>query len=221
MSVQPPRRTLSATRRRTVLDKETRREQIIDAAVEVFADKGYRVASVADIIVEAGVARGTFYLYFESKEAAFNAALDRFHGLYRAMARKETSRNYKNPLGLERRLRESLLDWLRFLLENRKLTKIVFRQAAAVDPDYERKYLEILRTTQAHSVQAIRFLKAIRVLRADLDPQFLNAVFYGTSMQIALRAIADDAEPDLDALADQWIRLLRSGVLRSRARGER
>src|SRR5512143_3397393 len=139
MSVHSPRR-------RTVLDKETRGEQIIDAAVEVFADQGYRVASISDIIEKAGVARGTFYLYFQSKEEVFNAALDRFHALYRDMARKETARNYGNPLALERRLRESLVDWLRFLLDHRRLTKIVFRQAAAVDPDYEGKYLEILRT---------------------------------------------------------------------------
>jgi AcrR family transcriptional regulator len=199
---------------RTVLDKETRRRQIVDAAIEVFADKGYRVASIADIIAQAGVARGTFYLYFQSKEQAFNAALDRFHQLFQDMARKETARNYSNPLALEARLREALLDWLRFLLHHRQLTKIVFRQAAAVDPDYEQKYLQLIRATQAHSAKAIRFLQNIRVLRPDLDPDFLNAVFYGVTQQIVLKAIAEKSEPDLKAVADQWIKLLRSGVLR-------
>jgi AcrR family transcriptional regulator len=198
---------------RTVLDKAARRQQIVDAAIKVFADQGYRVASIADIIAQAGVARGTFYLYFQSKEQVFNAALDRFHQLFQEMARKETTRNYRNPLALEARLREALLDWLRFLLQHRQLTKIVFRQAAAVDPDYEQKYLEIIQATQAHSAKAIRFLQTIRLLRSDLDPQFLNAVFYGVTMQIVLKAIAEKSEPDLEAIADQWIKLLRSGVL--------
>jgi AcrR family transcriptional regulator len=199
---------------RIVMDKETRRQQIVDAAIEVFAVKGYRVASITDIIGQAGVARGTFYLYFQSKEEAFHAALDRFLELFREMARKERARSYRNPLSLESNLRESLLDWLGFLLEHRPLTKIVFRQAAAVDPDYEQKYLEIIRATQAHSAKAIRFLQTIQVLRRDLDPEFLNTVFYGVTIQIVLRALAQKTEPDLPALADQWIKLLRSGVLR-------
>jgi len=207
--------SVQSAKRRIVLDKETRRAEIVDAATHVFAAKGYRVASISDIIERAGVARGTFYLYFQSKEEVFNAALDRFHELFRAMAEKETSRSYKNPLSLEARLRESLLEWLRFLLDHRKLTKIVFRQAAAVDPDYEEKYLEIVKAMQAHSARAIRFLQTIRLLRADVDPQFLNALFHGVTIQIVLKAIAEKSEPDLEAIADQWIRLLRSGVLRS------
>jgi AcrR family transcriptional regulator len=203
---------------RTVMDKETRHHLLVDAAIEVFAAKGYRVASIADIIAKAGVARGTFYLYFQSKEEVFNAALDRFLDLFREMARKENARNYHNPLALEARLRESLLEWLRFLLQHRQLSKVVFRQAAAVDPDYEVKYLEIIRATQAHSARAIRFLQTIRLLRSDLDPQFLNTLFYGVTIQIVLRAIAEDSEPDLEAIADQWIKLLRCGVLRSGAK---
>jgi AcrR family transcriptional regulator len=210
MSVQ------STKGKRTVLDKETRRHQIVNAAIDVFASKGYRVASITDIIEAAGVARGTFYLYFESKEEVFNAVLDRFHELFREMAKKETARSYRNPFKLEARLREAFLDWLRFLLRHRRLTEIVFRQAAAVDPDYEKKYLEIVKAMQAHSARAIRFLQTIRVLRADLDPQFLNTVFHGVATQVALKAIAEKSEPDLEAIADQTIKLLRSGVLRSK-----
>jgi AcrR family transcriptional regulator len=198
---------------RTVLDKETRRQQIVDAAIHVFAAKGYRVASIADIIQQAGVARGTFYLYFQSKEAVFNAALDRFLWLFQEMSRKEVARDYSNPLTLGASLRAALIEWLRFLLENRQLTKIVFRQAAAVDPDYEAKYREIIGATQARSVNAIRFLQSMGILRPDLDPEFLNAVFFGVTMQIVLKAIAENTEPDLEAIADQWIQLLRSGVL--------
>ncbi len=206
--------SVQKTSRRTVLDKETRREQVIDAAITVFAAKGYRVASISDIISEAGVARGTFYLYFKSKEEVFNAALDRFLVLYKAMAHREKTRDYGALASLEDTLRGALVDWLRFLLDNRQLTKIVFRQAAAVDPDYERKYLQIVKATQAHSAKAIRFLQGIRLLREDLDPQFLNAVFYGATIQIVLKAIAERSTPDLDAIAAQWIELLRAGILR-------
>lgn len=45
-----------------------RREQILSAARDVFADKGYESATISDIVKKAGVAQGTFYLYFGSKK---------------------------------------------------------------------------------------------------------------------------------------------------------
>lgn len=47
-----------------------RKEQILTAARKVFREKGYEAANVSDIVGEAGVAQGTFYLYFPSKKDA-------------------------------------------------------------------------------------------------------------------------------------------------------
>lgn len=54
---------------------QDRRDQLLTAARAVFAARGYHNAGVAHIISEAGVARGTFYNYFESKRAIFNEVL--------------------------------------------------------------------------------------------------------------------------------------------------
>lgn len=51
--------------------KEARPQEILDAAMAVFAEKGYAAARLEDIARRAGVAKGTIYLYFESKEAVF------------------------------------------------------------------------------------------------------------------------------------------------------
>src|SRR5437868_14226142 len=56
--------------------KQERRRQIIAAAKLVFADAGYHGASINAIIERAQIARGTFYLYFESKAAVFDSILD-------------------------------------------------------------------------------------------------------------------------------------------------
>jgi AcrR family transcriptional regulator len=55
-------------RKRERRPPEVRREQILDAAARVFTDKGTSVATVDDIAAVAGVAKGTIYLYFDSKE---------------------------------------------------------------------------------------------------------------------------------------------------------
>ena len=56
--------------------KLERRRQILDAAKAVFAEAGYHGASINAIIERAQIARGTFYLYFESKAAVFDSILD-------------------------------------------------------------------------------------------------------------------------------------------------
>src|SRR5512133_168308 len=57
-------------------------QRILDAAVAVFAERGFHSARVADIAARAGVADGTVYLYFRNKEeilmAAINSAFDAF-----------------------------------------------------------------------------------------------------------------------------------------------
>lgn len=54
------------------------REKLVSAAAEVFAATGYHGSRVSDIVGHAGVAQGTFYLYFRSKEAVFLELVDRF-----------------------------------------------------------------------------------------------------------------------------------------------
>ena len=55
-----------------------RREQILDAAMEVFSRKGFAMATTAEIAREAGIAEGTIYNYFPSKRELFIAVIKNF-----------------------------------------------------------------------------------------------------------------------------------------------
>ena len=55
--------------------KEARPAEIVAAALEVFVERGFAAAKVADVARRAGVTKGTVYLYFESKEALFKAVV--------------------------------------------------------------------------------------------------------------------------------------------------
>ena len=61
-----------------VVDKDERRREILAAATRVFARKGYHAARVSDVAREAGVAQGTVYLYFGSREEILIAAFGAF-----------------------------------------------------------------------------------------------------------------------------------------------
>lgn len=54
---------------------DNRFQDILEAAASVFIEHGYRRTQMADVAAALGVAKGTLYLYFESKEALFDAAL--------------------------------------------------------------------------------------------------------------------------------------------------
>jgi AcrR family transcriptional regulator len=66
---------------RAEIAKAARREEILDAARRVFAERGFKGTTVADIAEVAGIALGTVYLYFPSKDDVFAALSKRFKEL--------------------------------------------------------------------------------------------------------------------------------------------
>jgi AcrR family transcriptional regulator len=72
MSVKPKRKSGGRARAE---DRETREQAILDAALDVFAEKGFAASRLDDVAARAGVAKGTIYLYFASKEALFEGLI--------------------------------------------------------------------------------------------------------------------------------------------------
>lgn len=56
---------------------EARRDEVLDAALALFIKQGYAATRVEDIAANAGISKGTVYLYFESKEALMEGLIDR------------------------------------------------------------------------------------------------------------------------------------------------
>src|SRR5215217_2120513 len=89
---------LSAGKREAT--KVANRRAILDAAREVFAELGYEVATVRDIIRRTGLASGTFYNYFRSREEVFEALADDGAARFRPILRAcwETSNDFDGYL---------------------------------------------------------------------------------------------------------------------------
>ncbi|SMX83753.1 transcriptional regulator, TetR family [Brevibacterium aurantiacum] len=60
------------------IDRNARRNELLDAAVRVFAQKGFAASRVEDVATEAGTGKGTVYLYFASRDAILRAVFDSY-----------------------------------------------------------------------------------------------------------------------------------------------
>ncbi len=94
------------------LTREARRETILDAATEVFGRLGFEATRMEDVATAAGIAKGLLYKHFSSKDALFQALIDRQGQAYAAELRGALAGSDldADPLGT---LREGLAFWLR------------------------------------------------------------------------------------------------------------
>jgi AcrR family transcriptional regulator len=109
-----------------------RRDQILTAAHAVFASRGFKESTVGDIADAAGIAKGTLYLYFKSKDEIYWAALDRgLDGLHAlttaALARGD---------GPREKLRAFIETKVRFFDEDREFFSIYFAEFGNVSPHH-------------------------------------------------------------------------------------
>lgn len=83
---------------RVIKEHDERRNEILDIAERLFYTKGYQKCTVNDILMEAGIAKGTFYYYFKSKEEVMDAIVLRYNGLIINRAEEILKQNDIDPV---------------------------------------------------------------------------------------------------------------------------
>ncbi|MET3939819.1 AcrR family transcriptional regulator [Paenibacillus sp. PvP094] len=116
-------------RKQGVIGKESRR-RLLEAATQEFALNGFYQAKISSIVARAGVTQPAFYLYFESKEAAFAELIDGFRNGLIQVVRDSHIEAGKNRDDLKEAVVESLSQIYRYLGENPALTRIGLYQSA-------------------------------------------------------------------------------------------
>jgi TetR/AcrR family transcriptional regulator, transcriptional repressor for nem operon len=116
------------TKRRTQ-PPEVRREQLLDAAATLLVEKGFAAMTVADVAERAGVAKGTVYLYFDTKEALVAGIQAKYDHSLVAMARVLNEARGSELGRLESYLRATV----DFHVAERELHQVLFHQAGMRD----------------------------------------------------------------------------------------
>ncbi|HSC36005.1 MAG TPA: TetR/AcrR family transcriptional regulator [Thermodesulfobacteriota bacterium] len=109
--------------RRGQIPKSARKEEIIRAAAKLFSQKSYHDVTMDDIAEKVGVAKGTIYLYFDSKEKLYLEIMEETYEEIESILEKETAKSDPAPVKLKKVL--GLI--FKFYLQNLDVLRILSR----------------------------------------------------------------------------------------------
>lgn len=183
---------------------------MLACAVRVFSRSGYHATTVSDIIEEAGVARGTFYLYFKSKRAIFDELLDDFLQRIQAEIRRvDLSPGAAPPLDQMRDIVERVLG---VLLGSLEMARILLREAVGLDPDFDRKLEEFRRKLVERIEGALRLGQSMGLV-PGCDVRVAALCILGSVKEVVDAMLTDpSALPEKAVLADEILKVLLGGL---------
>ena len=185
-----------------------KREAILRAATTVFARNGYFNSKVADIAREAGIADGTVYLYFKSKEEILHSVFDR--SVEEALeAARQRVKLIEDPREKLRQIAHLHLERLGadrdlavvFQVELRGSTKFMEEFSAAGFAEY----LALIRSTFEEGQRAGMF-------RAELNARVVAKILFGALDEMATNWILSKRRYKLAPMADQVLDIFLNGV---------
>jgi AcrR family transcriptional regulator len=188
---------------------EEKRRLILDAAVRVFAHKGFHTSRVGDIAEEAGVAHGLLYHYFSSKDEVLETI---FRENWTVLV--ERIRAVAESGGPARdQLRHIAAILLRTWLHQPDVVRVVIREIARTPAVTVRigelvKPIEVIREVIEHGQGTGEF-------RADLDPQLAAVVFYGGIDELLTGWVlgqTEGTEEDVAAAERTLVEVLSAGL---------
>jgi TetR/AcrR family fatty acid metabolism transcriptional regulator len=201
------RQTRTTTTTRAIIGDK--REAILRAAIKVFARNGYFNSKVSDIASEAGIADGTVYLYFKSKEEVLHSVFDRLMEQFIGDGMREIA---EIPAA-DKRLRRIAELHLEKLGADRDLAIVVqveLRGSTKFMEEFSAtgfaQYLDIIR-------QAIVEGQSQGVFRKELNATVCAKIFYGALDEMATNWILSKRDYQLAPLADTIMDIFFGGIL--------
>ena len=185
-----------------------KREAILRAAIKVFAGKGYFNSKVADVATAAGIADGTVYLYFKSKDEILHSIFDRAMSEFIG----EGERELEAISEADKRLSRIAELHLEKLGADRDLA-IVFQVELRGSIKHMREftaagfaeYLDIICKTIANG-------QSTGVFRKDIKPVVAAKIFYGALDEMVTNWILSNKSYPLAPMADEVLKIFLTGL---------
>jgi len=212
MAASPRGSRKKTATKQNALPKSERRQQILTVARDVFARRGYHQTTIEDIVAQAGVARGTFYLYFEDKRAVFSDLIDRFASqLTMAIVRIVTD-DPSRPV--VEQVTENIRAIIATCLSERSMTKILFTDAVGIDPAFDRKVFTFYDTVVQLLTESLKDGQALGIVDEG-EPRVLAYLTIGALKELLYQAVTlGYSEESAVVLTQQIFGFLSAGYLR-------
>lgn len=197
------------------MNSEQRKKQILKAARTVFARKGFHSANVSDVVQEAGIARGTFYLYFTGKRAVFEALLDEFFPI---LVSKVTAISQDQGITeVWEQLRHNTKGILKVFLDNPELAQLVLNEAVGLDKGFDDKLMDFYRKLIVYIKESLETGIEMGLVRPNINPFVMATAILGAIKELVYDFMHMDFEGvDLDVLTDNLLSFTLQGIFRSR-----
>lgn len=187
-------------------DTKSARERILDAALNIFSNKGYHDTKLDEIAEESQTSKGGIYFHFPNKERLFLALVDQFADL---LERRIVEAIATEKEGIQR-VRAALYACLQTFGKYRLPAKILLVQAVGLGATFENKRMEIndrfARLIQTYLDEAIRVgdLEAV-------DTEIVAYAWMGAIYGIVIRWVYT-GEPTPDRILDALLPVLLKSV---------
>ena len=195
-------RAASAKQPRTAKGRATLR-RLLDAAAEEFGEHGFHAGSISGITRRAGVALGSFYTYFDSKDEIFRALVQHLS----TRVGEEARRAITDDLGATQTERAALEAFLRFAREHKEIYRII-DEAEFVDADVFRNHYESI---AARIYGRLEAGIASGELRDDLDEAHAWAIM-GMNVFLGLRFAVWSGDRSAEEIAACASSILERGI---------
>lgn len=188
------------------MSKAATRDRILQAALRVFAEKGYHRAAVDDIVRVSGTSKGAVYHHFPNKEALFLALVDEFA----ARLAERIAAAISGAHGALGKVEAALRAGLETFADHRALARIVLLESVSLGSAYESKRAEVHRRFGA-LIQSYLDQAVAEGSIAPLDTRVATLAWLGAVNEIVVQWLHSD-EP---GLLDQAVPALAPMLLRS------
>jgi AcrR family transcriptional regulator len=191
--------------------KSERRSQIMAAAKQVFADAGYHGASINSIIEKAQIARGTFYLYFESKAAVFDSILD--HAMADLRAQLDLRRGRLRILDLDAMdARAQVVATLEYIVRDRALAMLLLSAGHTPDAEAAERLDQFFADVRDLLRRAFESGMELGLVR-KVQPELAAAAMLGMIRGVVEQLVTQPQAPAVEAVVDELLILALRGVL--------
>lgn len=180
---------------RATRQRDKRRAHILRAATGVFAEKGFHQTRISDVIAAAGIARGTFYLYFDSKGELFLGLLREL--LVRLRSSVIGVDTGPDAAPLKGQLVDAVGRILQAAVDDRALATIVVREAMSLDAE-AREILETFYSSVRQFIEeSLANGRSLGMIRA-LDEELAASCILGSVKQLIEELVMSDFEKSLN-----------------------